>query len=88
VDWAAFWAIFFATSSGVYVMITIFCDFCQFSAKILAFFSKTNAMIKFLQKVAAVWTKNANIFCKFFGENISKITTSVPGHPAGESLRF
>jgi hypothetical protein len=32
--------------AGVDVMIAIFCDFCQFSAKKLAFFSKTNAMIK------------------------------------------
>jgi hypothetical protein len=39
---------------GVDVMITIFCDFCQFSAKILAFFSKTNVMIKFLQKLSVV----------------------------------
>jgi hypothetical protein len=31
---------------GVYVMVTIFCDFRQFSAKKLAFFSKTNVMIK------------------------------------------
>jgi uncharacterized membrane protein len=38
-------------------------------------------MIKFLQKVAAVGAKNANIFAKFFGENIFKIITSVPGHP-------
>jgi hypothetical protein len=28
-------------------MITIFCDFCQFSAKKLAFFLKTNVMIIF-----------------------------------------
>jgi hypothetical protein len=35
-------------------------------------------MIKFLQKVAAIWAKNANIFAKFYGENIFKITTSVP----------
>jgi hypothetical protein len=35
-------------------MITDFCDFYQFLAKKLAFFSKTNAMIKFLQKLAAV----------------------------------
>jgi hypothetical protein len=34
-------------------MITIFCIFCQFSAKKLAFFSKTNDTIKVLQKVAA-----------------------------------
>jgi hypothetical protein len=31
---------------GIDVMITIFCDFRQFSAKKLAFFSKTNVMIK------------------------------------------
>jgi hypothetical protein len=31
---------------GVDVRITIFCDFRQFSAKKLAFFSKTNVMIK------------------------------------------
>jgi hypothetical protein len=32
-------------------------------------------------KLAIVWAKNANIFAKFFGENIFKIITSVPGHP-------
>jgi hypothetical protein len=40
---------FFAKSSGqpgVDVMITVFCDFRQFSAQKLAFFSKTNVMIK------------------------------------------
>jgi hypothetical protein len=31
---------------GVDVMITIFCDFRQFSAKKLAFFSITNVMIR------------------------------------------
>jgi hypothetical protein len=40
--------------SGVDVMITIFCNFCQFSAKKLAFFSKTNAIIKFSPKLAVV----------------------------------
>jgi hypothetical protein len=38
-------------------MITIFCDFCQFSAKKLAFFSKTNVMIKIFQKLDAVLEK-------------------------------
>jgi hypothetical protein len=38
---------------GVDVMITIFCDFCQFSAKKLAFFSKSNVMIKFLHNLAS-----------------------------------
>jgi hypothetical protein len=34
------------------VMLTIFCDFCQFSAKKLAFFSKTNVMIKLMHNLA------------------------------------
>jgi hypothetical protein len=43
------------TTPGVDVMIIIFGDFCQFSAKKLAFFSKTNVMINFfLQKLAVV----------------------------------
>jgi hypothetical protein len=37
---------------GVDVMITIFCDFCKFSAKKTAFFSKTNVMINFFQNLA------------------------------------
>jgi hypothetical protein len=49
--WATFWAIFLQTHlvAVVDVMITIFCDF---SAKKLAFFPKTNALIKFLQNLA------------------------------------
>jgi hypothetical protein len=39
---------------GVDAMIAIFCHFCQYSAKELAFFSKTNAVITFLQKLAEV----------------------------------
>jgi hypothetical protein len=38
--------------SGVDAMITIFGDFCQFSAKKMAFFSKTNVMIKILHILA------------------------------------
>jgi hypothetical protein len=64
---------------GVDVMMTIFCDFCRFSAKNLAFFSKTNVMIKFLPKSSNSLSKKANIFAKNFGENILKIITSVPG---------
>jgi hypothetical protein len=56
--------------AGVDVMITIFCHFCQFSEKKLAFFSKTNVMITILQNLAAVRAKNANIFATFLGENI------------------
>jgi hypothetical protein len=38
--------------AGVDVVITIFCDFPQFSAKKLAFLSKTNVMIKILHNLA------------------------------------
>jgi hypothetical protein len=56
--------------TGVDVMIAIFCDFWQFSAKILAFFTKTNVMIKILHNLASFWVKNAKFFEKIFGENI------------------
>jgi hypothetical protein len=65
------------TRSGVDVMITIFCDFCQLSAKQLAFFSITNVMIKHLHNLALFSVKNA-IFTIFFCENIFKIIISVP----------
>jgi hypothetical protein len=42
----------FCEGSGVDVMISIICDFCQFSAKKLAFFSKTNVMVRFLHNLA------------------------------------
>jgi hypothetical protein len=64
---------------GVDVMITIFCDFSQFSAKKLAFFLNTNAMINFFQNLALFCVKKANFFATFFVENILKIITSVPG---------
>jgi hypothetical protein len=48
---------------GVDVMITIFGDFRQCSAKKLALFSKTNVMI-FLN-LALFWVKNANFFADF-----------------------
>jgi hypothetical protein len=40
----------------------------QFSAKNLPFFKKNNVMVQILQNLAVVWTKNANLFAKFFGE--------------------
>jgi hypothetical protein len=40
------------TLPEVDVMITIFCDFCQFSAKKLAFFLYANVMINFFQNLA------------------------------------
>jgi hypothetical protein len=57
-------------------MITIFCDFRQFSAKI---FSKTNVMIKIFASFSFVLSQKRQFFAKFFGENIQKIVTSVPG---------
>jgi hypothetical protein len=60
-------------------MITIFCNFRQFSAKKLAFFSKTNVTIKIFHNLALFRVKNAN----FFAENIFKIITSVPGCERG-----
>jgi hypothetical protein len=61
-------------------MITIFCDFCLFSAKKLAFFSKTNVMITIFPKTISSLSKKRQFFAaKFFGENILKIITSVPG---------
>jgi hypothetical protein len=55
---------------GVDVMITIFCDFCQFSAKKLAFFSKTNVVINFFSKSSSSLSKKRQYFRQIFGENI------------------
>jgi hypothetical protein len=52
------------------VVITIFCDFCLFSAKKMAFLSKTNVMIKLLHNLALIGVKNGNFFAEFFFENI------------------
>jgi hypothetical protein len=60
-------------------MAIIFCDFCQFWAKKMAFFSKANLMIKFLHKLAVARAKTADFFANFFRENIFKVITSVPG---------
>jgi hypothetical protein len=61
---------------GVDVMITIFCDFRQFLAK-MALFSKTNVMIKILHNLALFWVKNT-YFSPIFWQNILKIITTVP----------
>jgi hypothetical protein len=56
--------------SGVDVMITIVCDFCQFSAKKLAFFSKTNVMITIFAKTSSSLSKKRQYLANFFVENI------------------
>jgi hypothetical protein len=43
-------------------------QFCPIFGEKIAFFSKTNVMIKNLQKLAVVRAKNANILANFFGE--------------------
>jgi hypothetical protein len=62
---------------GADVMITIFCDFCHFSAKMLAFFSKNNVMIIFFQKLGAgmQFEQKRQFFAKWFGENFEQIIT-------------
>jgi hypothetical protein len=60
-------------------MITILCDFRQFSAKKLAFFTKTNVMITIFAKTSSSLSKKRQFFAKFFVENIFKIVTSVAG---------
>jgi hypothetical protein len=53
-------------------MITIFGDFCQFSAKKMALFSKTDVMLNILHNLALFWVTNGIFFAEFFGENIFK----------------
>jgi hypothetical protein len=56
------------TPPGVDVMMTIFANFCQFSAKKLAFFSETHVMIKFLQTLAVhSLSKKRQYFRQIFG---------------------
>jgi hypothetical protein len=64
---------------GVDVTITIIGDFCQFPAKKMAFFSKTNVMITFSAKLPFILGKNAYFFAKFFCENIFKNHNIGPG---------
>jgi hypothetical protein len=59
---AKFGGDFFINSSGVDVMITIFCDFSQLSAKKLAFFLNTIVMITFLSKFAFVFNQKRQFF--------------------------
>jgi hypothetical protein len=64
---------------GTDVMITIFCNFWQFLAKKMAFFSETKVMIIFLNNLALFWAKNANFFADFSAK-ISKKSYHRPLH--------
>jgi hypothetical protein len=57
--------------AGVDVMITIF-------GEKLAFFSKTNVLMKFLDNLALFRVKNAIFFAEFFGKNIFKNRNNGP----------
>jgi hypothetical protein len=60
---------------GVNLMITIFCDFRQFSAKKIGAFLKTNVMHKLLQKTSSSLSIKRQFFWrKYFLKN----KTSVP----------
>jgi hypothetical protein len=61
----------------MYVMITIFSDFCLFSVK------KISALSLYFQNMAVFRVKNDNcfspiVFRQFFRQKIVKIMTSVP----------
>jgi hypothetical protein len=66
------------TFSGVDVMITIFCDFSQFSAK-NGVFLKYQCYDQLFSKFSFVLSQKRQFFAKNFAENILKIITSVPG---------
>jgi hypothetical protein len=64
---------------GVDVMITMFCDFRQFSAKKLALFSKINVTIKILHTFALFWVKSANFSAYFMAKIFLKSKSKFPG---------
>jgi hypothetical protein len=57
-------------------MITIFCDFCRFSAKKVAVFLKNKCYDQNFASFSFVSSQKRQFFVKFFGENILKIITS------------
>jgi hypothetical protein len=59
-------------------MITIFCDFSQFSAKI-GVFLKYQCYDQLFSEFIFVLSQKRQFFAKFFGKNILKIKTSGPG---------
>jgi hypothetical protein len=75
-------------------MITIFCHFLPFLAKILAFFSKTNVMMKFVQKLTLNCAKTSNVFATFFQQkyfcnyNIDPLVTLHGTPKSAENISF
>jgi hypothetical protein len=64
--------------TGIAVMITIFCDFRQFSAKKIGVFLKNQCYDQNFAYFSFVLSQKGHFFAELFGENIFKITTSVP----------
>jgi hypothetical protein len=64
-------------SPGVVVMITIFCDFCQFSPK-NGVFLKKQRYDSILAKTIGRLSKKGRFFRHFLAKIFSKIVTSVP----------
>jgi hypothetical protein len=54
--------VFLSVQPRVDVMITIFCDFCQFLAKKMAFFSKTKVMITIFAVPSSSLSKKSQYF--------------------------
>jgi hypothetical protein len=63
-----------------------FLQFFPIFGEKIGVFLNTNVMITFMSKFALFPIKNDNFFDKFFGENILKIITLVPGTP--KSLKY
>jgi hypothetical protein len=67
--------------SGVDVMITIFCDFPPIFGEKIGVYLKYQCYDQLFSKISFVWSQKRQFFEIFFGENIFKIITSVPGTP-------
>jgi hypothetical protein len=63
---------FFTNSSGADVVITIFCDFSQFSAKKIGVFLKYQYYDQLFSKFSFVLRQKRQFFRKIFSENILK----------------
>jgi hypothetical protein len=61
---------FYRNSSGVDVMITIFCDFCQFSDEKIGVFLKNQCYDPFLAKTSSSLSKKRHFVRQFFLANI------------------
>jgi hypothetical protein len=80
------WAIYLQKHLGPMLWSQFSAIFDNFRQKNWRFYQKPMLWLIFLQNLALFRVKNANFFAEFFGENILKIITSVPGHSDAEYL--